>query len=137
MRQITFEDIYKLGNMVIENTRYRHFHYPEMLVRYDSNFIEFKELPSLTEFKSAEEYLRDYHLRKGQKHVKFYFPENQKPTEEIIAYLTDMGYEIGFLELYAIQPKHFPKVKNNPAIDIQVVTEKTWKYTLSYNTKMI
>src|SRR5699024_4901302 len=108
MKQITFEDIYTLGNIAVENLQYRHFHYPEMLVRYDSNFIEFKDLPSLNEFKETEEYLRDYHLGKGQKHVKFYFPENIKPTEELITYLTDTGYEIGFLELYAIQPKHFP-----------------------------
>lgn len=125
MKQITFEDIYTLGEIVAENVQYRHYHYPEMLTRYDSNFIEFKMLPSLTEFKEAETYLREFHLEKGQKHVKFYFPANIKPSEELITYLTDMGYEIGFLELYAIQPKHFPSVRNNPDIDIQVVTDKT------------
>src|SRR5699024_2340951 len=55
--------------------------------------------------------------------MKFYFPENQKPTEELIAYLTHSGYDIGFLELYGIQPEHFPSVQTNVDIDIQTVTE--------------
>ncbi|WP_438311727.1 GNAT family N-acetyltransferase [Sporosarcina sp. FA9] len=124
MKKITFEDIYTLGNIAAENTHYRHFHYPDMLTRYDSNFIEFKNLPSVKEFKEAENYLSDYHLSRGQKHVKFYFPANIKPTGDLSKYLTDMDYEIGYLELYAIQPEHFPPIKNNSDIDIQVVTEK-------------
>ncbi|ETI67407.1 GNAT family N-acetyltransferase [Neobacillus vireti] len=125
MKQITFEDIYTLGNVVAENNQYRHFHYPEMLIRYDSNFIEFKNLPSLTEFKEVEKYLRDFHRKNGQQHVKFYFPADREPTKELIAYLTDTGYETGFLELYAIQPKQFPFVPNHQDIDIQVVTDKS------------
>ena len=131
MKQITFEDIYTLGKIVAENAQYKHYHYPEMLTRYNSNFIDFKTLPSLTEFKVAEDYLREYHLKNGQKHVKFHFPANKKPTEELIDNLTDMGYEIVFLELYAIQPKHFPPVKNNPDIDIQVVTDKNLEELLN------
>lgn len=65
MKEITFKDIYTLGNIAAENTQYTHFHYPEMLTRYDSNFIEFKTLPSLKEFKEVENYLSDYHLSRG------------------------------------------------------------------------
>ncbi|MCM3763908.1 GNAT family N-acetyltransferase [Neobacillus niacini] len=130
MQQLTFENINTLGIIVHENTQYKHYHYPEMLTRYDSNFIEFKTLPTVTEFKEAENYLRDYHLKRGQKHVKFSFPNNIKPTGELLAYLTDMRYEIGFLELYAIEPKHFPAVIDNPDIDIQVVTNKSLEVLL-------
>ena len=105
--------------------------------------LNLKILPSLTEFKEVENYLRDYHLKKGQKHVKFYFPANIKPTGELLAYMTDMGYEIGFLELYAIQPKHFPAVRNNLDIDIQIVTDKNlevllnlqYQYDLNYGSE--
>lgn len=123
MKQITFDDICILGKIVTENAQYKHYHYPEMLVRYDSNFIEFKSTPSITEFKEAESYLREFHLKQNQKHLKFYFPANIKPTVELIDLLTDRGYEIGFLELYTIDPKDFPSVKSNPEIDIQVVTD--------------
>jgi GNAT superfamily N-acetyltransferase len=134
MKQITFENIYTLGNIVLENKQYRHFHYPEMLIRYDSNFIEFKTLPSITEFEKAANYLREYHLKHGQKHVKFYFPANEKLTEELFEYMDQLGYVIGFTELYAIQPDQFPLVKKNPDIEIEVVTDKNFEtfLTLQY-----
>ena len=135
MKNITFGDIYTLGNIVAENTHYRHFHYPEMLAMYDSNYIEFKTLPSLKEFKEVENYLSDYHLSRGQKHLKFYFPENIKPQGELSQYLTDVDYEIGYLELYAIQPEHFPPVKNNSDIEIQVVTEKNLEVLIDLRYK--
>ncbi|MDW0116005.1 GNAT family N-acetyltransferase [Sporosarcina thermotolerans] len=135
MEQITFDQINILGNIVEENALYRHFHYPEMLVRYDSNFIEFKTIPSLTEFKEIENYLRDFHVKRGQKHVKFSFPANIKPTEELSAYLADRGYETGFLELYTIQPKDFPSITNNPDIDIQAVTDRTLNIYLDLQYK--
>ncbi|MFJ7747100.1 GNAT family N-acetyltransferase [Peribacillus sp. NPDC097295] len=133
MKQITFEDIYTLGQVVAKNEQYRHVHYPQMLTRYDSNFIEFTYVPHLSEFKEAETYLREYHLKKGQKHVKFYFPANEKPTLELIAYLTDREYEIGFIELYVIQPECFPVLRTNPDIYIQVVTDTNLEIYLQLN----
>ena len=124
MMQITFENIYILGTVLVENSRYRLFHYPEMLIRYDSNFIEFKKLPTLVEFKDAENYLRNYHLKYGQKHVKFYFPANKKPAVELFDYMNYSGYVLGFIELYAIQPYQFPLVKDNRDIEIHVLTDK-------------
>lgn len=134
MNKITFEDIYTLGHIVFENKQYKHFHYPEMLIRYDSNFIEFKKLPSKIEFTEAANYLREYHLKNGQKHVKFYFPNNEKPTEQLIQYFNDSGYEFGYQELYAIEPNQFPAVNNNPDIEIQAVTVENFEtfLTLQY-----
>jgi GNAT superfamily N-acetyltransferase len=122
--QITFENIYTLGNVLFEDMLYKHLHYPEMLVRYDSNFIEFKKMPSLSEFVEAASYLREFHLKNDQKHLKFYFPANEKLTTELVEHLNQSGYEIGFLELYAIQPDQFPPVDDHPEIEIQVVSEE-------------
>lgn len=135
MKNITFENIYVVGQVVFENNQYKHIHYPEMLLRYDSNFIEFKISPSLSEFKSAEIYLRNYHLKNGQNHVKFYFPPNKKLAEELVAYMKDSGYSIGFLELYAIQPKQFPLVADNPDVEVQVVTDKNLETFLELQYK--
>jgi GNAT superfamily N-acetyltransferase len=129
--QITFEDIYIHGHVVAENNRYKHFHFPEMLSRYDSNYIEFKVFPTLDEFKVAEEYLSDYHQKNGQKHVKFKFPVNKKVPAELVNYLNLEGYDLGFLELYAIQPELFPKVRENPDIEVQIVTEDNLKAFLA------
>jgi|SRR5690625_469216 len=124
MKEITFENIFTLGDIVFENDNYKHVHYSKMLNRYDSNFIEFKSLPSLTTFKKAETFLKDFHLQKGQKYIKFYLPENIKPSGELYDYLTNMDFEIGFLELFAIKPNHFSTVRNNKDIEIQIVTNE-------------
>ncbi len=125
--KITFENINTLGNIVFENKLYKHIHYPEMLVRYDSNFIEFKKMPSLSEFIEAASYLREYHLKNNQRHIKFYFPANEKLATELVDYLNQSGYDIGFLELYAIQPNQFPPMDDRPDIEIQVVSEENLK----------
>lgn len=123
MKQITFKDIHTYGNIVNENDQIRHLHYPDMLSRYDSNFIEFKSMPSLAKFIEVESYLRDFHLKNGQNHVKYTFPDSMKLTDELSTYLIDSGYSISFLELYMIKPQDFPVVNNNPNIVIQAVTD--------------
>jgi GNAT superfamily N-acetyltransferase len=127
MNQLTFENIYTLGHVVYENDLYIHFHYPEMLIRYDSNFSDFRRLPSISEFIEAANYLREFHLKHGQKHVKFTFPANVKLTDDLIKYMNESGYSIGFLELYAIQPDQFPQVSDNTDIEIQVVTDENFE----------
>ena len=99
--QITFENIFTHGHVEVESNLYKHYHFPEMLSRYDSNFIEYKRFPSLDEFKEAESYLREYHLKNGQMHVKFKFPENKKIPVDLVNYLNLRDYDIGFLELYS------------------------------------
>lgn len=121
MNNITFDTIHIPGYIVFENNQYIHVHYPEMLTRYDSNFIEFKEIPTLSEFKDATSYLREYHLKKGQKHVKFYLPENEKPTEELIKYFKEMNIEYGYNELYTIEPSDFPKVVSHEDIEVRAI----------------
>lgn len=134
MNNITFVNIYTTGHVVFENNQYKHVHYPEMLIRYDSNFIEFKKMPSLAEFKEAADYLKEYHIQKGQKHVKFYFPENEKPTEELIENFKEADYEFGYNELYAILPNQFPIMVNQQDIEVKVVTSENFEafLTLQY-----
>lgn len=125
MNQISFTATYTLGEIVLENEHYRHYHYPEMLVRYDSNFIEFKQVPILQEFIKAEEYLKEFHQKRGQNHLKFRFPAHFKPAGELNAYLKEIGYDIELLELYAIKPIEFPILPENSDIEIQGVSRET------------
>ncbi|MEC5425495.1 GNAT family N-acetyltransferase [Virgibacillus sp. C22-A2] len=124
MQNITFENISIPGHVEFENKLYRHYHYPKMLSMYDSNFIEFKVVPSLFEFKEAAIYLREFHLKKGQTHVKFYFPDNEKLNEKLINYLKEADYEYGYNELYAIHPNDFPIVDKHPYVEIKEVTSE-------------
>lgn len=125
MKQINFDNTYTLGDVVLETAFYRHIHYPEMLVRYDSNFVEFLSVPSLDEFKEVEKYLLDFHQKRGQNHLKFYFPENMTLEGELNDYLTRAGYGRELLELYAIQPHEFPEISPNSDIQVDKVTTET------------
>ncbi|PFA63952.1 GNAT family N-acetyltransferase [Bacillus sp. AFS015802] len=123
MKKITFDHIYNPGHVVAENALYKHIHFPEMLTRYDSNFLAFKRQPTVEEFKDAAVFLRKFHQSKGQKHVKFLFPQDHKPSEELLNYFKQEGYEIGFNELYVIEPDQFPVPLDNPDIEVREVTE--------------
>jgi hypothetical protein len=122
---ITFSDIYIHGHVIAEDSLLKQYHFPEMLSRYDSSFIEFKRFPTLEELKAAEIYLRAYHQKHGQKHIKFKFPENEMLPVELENYLSQVGYDTGMIELYTIQSEQFPEVKQDRNIDIQLVTDQT------------
>jgi GNAT superfamily N-acetyltransferase len=129
---ITFDNIFIHGHITAENILYKHFHFPEMLSRYDSNYIEFKAFPTLDDFKNAESYLRKFHQKKGQKHLKFKFQVDVEIPVELVNYLNQEKYDIGFLELYSIQPRKFPEIKENPDIEVQMVTDQNLKAFLAF-----
>jgi GNAT superfamily N-acetyltransferase len=133
MENITFKNSNKAGKLVLENELYVHVHNPEMLLQYDSNFIKFKRMPTTNEFNEAQNYLRDYHEKHGQKHVRFYFPEGEKLSPELSEFFKkDNEYTIGFLELYSILPIQFPVVIPHPDIDIQHVSRETLDVYLQF-----
>ena len=120
--KITFDNIYNAGQVTRDTDLYEHVFYQEMLIMYDSNFIKFKRMPTLAEFKEAEHYLRAFHQENGQKHLKFYFPQDEQLSKELNDYLDDACYAVGFQELYEIKPSNFPAVADDPKIDIQTVS---------------
>ncbi|WP_409973748.1 DUF5613 domain-containing protein [Bacillus sp. Bva_UNVM-123] len=124
MKEINFEHIYQAGHVVYETDLYEHIHFPKMLLMYDNNLIKFKRMPTVKEFMKAAEYLRVYHVKNGQKHVKFTFPENEKLPLDLLNNLDDACYAVGFLELYVIKPEQFPKVDENSHITIQSLSSE-------------
>ncbi len=121
--EVTYRDIYKEGLIVLDTDMFRHYHDARMLIRYDSNLIAFKRMPNLKEFSNTEKYLQEYHFARGQKHLKFVFPPNEKIDEELWANLSDEKYDIGFMELYKINPWKFPKEEKRKEIEIVHIGE--------------
>ncbi|MFA9557749.1 GNAT family N-acetyltransferase [Evansella sp. AB-rgal1] len=144
-REITFDHLYKNGTVIVETELYKQIHFPKMLNMYDANFIEFKSMPTLSLFIEMEAYLRGYHDKFGQKHVKFYFPVGEKLSDELASYLSEAEYETGFMELYSINPKDFPRTEFDAAIEVRVVSEENqnvelfldlnYKHSLEYGKK--
>ncbi|EQB37167.1 hypothetical protein M948_09810 [Virgibacillus sp. CM-4] len=122
MNRLSFENIYTAGEIVYQSDLYVHYHYPEMLIKFDSNYLKFQNMPTLTAFKEAATYLYNFHLQQHQYHVKFTFPENRKPTEELIHHFLQNNYAYSYLELFSIQPDQFPRIEKNMDIAIELVT---------------
>lgn len=125
MNHITFDDIYIVGDVMLETDNYIHYHYPEMLSRYDSNFIQFKSMPNLLDFQDIAANLMAFHQQHRQTYVNFHFPENSPLPTGLQSFLRDAGYEISLIELYAIEPNDFPQIQMNTDIEIKVVDEQT------------
>jgi len=136
MEKVTYSNIHKEGKRIKESSNWIHVHNAEMLLQYDSNYIQFKTMPTIKQFEMAEEYLKEFHQRNGQKHLKFIFPENKRFTKELLEYIVrTLHYEVGMTELYAIDPNEFPVLYHKEEIVIQEVTEENFEdyLQLEYN----
>lgn len=122
MNQFSFSNIFYQGEVVLENDLVQHNHTAEMLLFYDGNFLQFKRMPTLDELIESITYLREYHLKNNQHHVKLLFPENQDLPEELAQYLKGEGFDIGFMEMYAIKPEQFPAIPVQENIVVEKVS---------------
>jgi len=137
--EVTYMDIHKEGLIVLETDMFRHYHDARMLIRYDSNLIAYKRMPNLKEFSHTEKYLEEYHFDRGQKHVKFIFPPNEEIDEKLLANLTGKEYDIGFTEMYKINPRNFPEEEKRKEIEIVHIGKAQLEdfLTLSYQQDLI
>lgn len=126
MIDVSFSHTHTYGEIVQENELYIQKHFPTALLVYEANFVQFKRMPSLEEFKEVEKNLWNFHQKFGQRHLKFKFPENIMIPKELYLYLFFSGYIIAYNELYKIDPKHFPSVKELPNIRISPVTDENF-----------
>ena len=136
---MTYMNTHKEGVIVLETDMFRHYHDASMLIRYDSNLIAFKRMPNLKEFSNTEKYLQEYHFDRGQNHLKFVFPPNEKIEEELLGNLSREKYNIGFMELYKINPRKFPKEEKRNEIEIVHIGKAQLEdfLTLSYQQDLI
>lgn len=136
MAKLSFRDIFYQGKIVWENDLFLHYHTAEMLLLYNGNFLQFKRIPTLIECQRAIEYLMDFHRKKGQDHVKLLFPENELIVDEIKSFLIEEGFQITFMEMYAIDPALFPKISKNSSIIVEKTTLENWETFLHLKFEM-
>ncbi|MEG0473712.1 MAG: GNAT family N-acetyltransferase [Solibacillus sp.] len=121
---LTFNNIYNPGTIEKAANEYCHLAFMEVPDMYDGNFMKWKEMPTLGTLKQGETYMMETHRARGQKHVKFVFPQDEKIPDALVAYLTEQQYDMGVLEMYAVNPKTFSAHVSCPA-QIQFVSEET------------
>lgn len=123
--KITFDQhINIFGTIENENKLYKHYSLDIVPDRYDSNFIKFKNFPTLDQFKEAEQYLTKIHKTRNQNHLKFVFPQDNTLPADIKEYLEQQQYSISILELYAVKPNKFQGQQNEDVL-VQFVNEHT------------
>lgn len=120
---LTFSNIYNPGIIEKESSNFSHLAFMEVPEMYDGNFIKWKAMPALETLKQVESYMKETHLARGQKHVKFVFPQDEKIPDVLVAYLTEQQYDIGLLEMYTINPKTFPTDVSSSA-QVQFISEE-------------
>ena len=122
MMSVRFDNLYTLGKVVYTTDTFEHQHFSDFLDMYDANFINFKQPVSLAEFKEAEHYLKEFHQKTEQEHLKFKFLENTTISEELQTYLQQEGYELEPEELFKLNKLNFPTLTPSTEIEIKLVT---------------
>ncbi|GAF65392.1 putative acetyltransferase [Bacillus sp. TS-2] len=118
---VSFQDIYHLGKEINCNEKYTQNHSATLSEVYDANFISFKMVPSLAEFKELEREYKKFQKNSNQTHLKFIFPENSIINEELNHYLVKSNYAISKLELFMIHSNDFPFKNTNTDISVHFV----------------
>lgn len=123
--ELSFRNINIFAQVERETELYRHYQLDEVKDRYDSNFIEFLSTPTLSELKEAMYYLQHKHGQSGRQFLKAVFPQDEDIPLELHQYLLTNQFEIGCLEMYAIEPNCFTCKSIRPEVKIEFVSEKT------------
>lgn len=123
--KLSFANIHIFAQLERQTDIYKHYQLDEVKERYDSNFIEFTKMPSLSDMQAALAYLRQVHRKSGRNFLKVVFPQDQEIPYELRQFLLDHNYEIGILEMYAIKPNVFTRIPLRPEVVISFVTEET------------
>lgn len=128
----TFDQIKKLGKLIAEDQHSKQYHDEVMLTRYDSNYLEFKQMPTVSEFQEGEHKLRTFHELYDQTHVKFKFPPNEVIPAQLLSYFEQEKYAVSFLELYFIEASKF-KSDEHHSVQIEQVTTDNIEVFLKLN----
>lgn len=104
---MNFDDTYIDAPLYAEDALVKHFYDAALPSRYGSNFMVFKHMPSLEEFKHYEQQQKAFHTLHNMTHRRFLFPENEAFTTDVAQYITAQHYDVGSLELYAMLPIEF------------------------------
>lgn len=118
---MNFDDTYIDTPLYQEDSIVKHYYDAEMPSRYNSNFMLFKQMPTLEEFQCYEQKQFDFHQAHHMKHRRFLFPENQELPAALFTYIEAQHYVVGSLELYAMLPIEFNGSSFNEEVAVQYV----------------
>lgn len=97
---------------------------PEEPLVYDANKWVYKEMPTIDVWKQHMEMQQVLHRKQYSDHLAFTFPENTPLSQPWLDEIKSYGFELGCMELYAIEAKNIHRTQNH-YIDVKFVTDQT------------
>ncbi|WP_343237197.1 GNAT family N-acetyltransferase [Staphylococcus sp. ACRSN] len=132
--EISMDNVFQQGTIFINDIYKTIYLTPNEPLVYDTNKWEYKYLPTITQFKHDIVEQSQLHRSQSSQHLAFVFPENILLSKNWLDLLESYHFELGIMELYAIEASDFPQFYNE-AIDIQFVTSQSLEdYIQIYRT---
>lgn len=99
---ISMETIYTDAQVIENNSRYTRFLTPQHPHKFDGNKWRYHIMPDTLTFKHDMVIQRQQHMQISSTHLYFEFPANMVLSTEMLRLLRTEGFELGCVEMYAI-----------------------------------
>lgn len=121
---ISLNDIFQPGD-IYDNDWYKSIYLtPTTPLVFDANKWVYKQMPSIYQWKMDIATQTHMHKQQNSNHLTFTFPENVELDQQWIALINNEQFELGLMELYAIEPQQF-KGHADDEVKVAFVDETT------------
>lgn len=119
MTSITLADIYQAGTIFRDDSFKTIYLTPSSPFVYDCNTWVYKQTPTIAQWYKDVETQTSLHRAQGSNHLSFYFPQDEPLTKAWFEQFETLGYELGILELYAIESNELAQLPSRGDIVIK------------------
>ncbi len=123
MATISMSNIYSGGTIFQNNDDQLIYLTPSFPQRYTSNTWIYKKTPIQEQWLKDLERQHQLHTNQGSNHYAFSFPENEQLDNHWMTMFKDMNFELGIMELYAIESDALANLPRNSDVEIAIVDE--------------
>ncbi|AJP23423.1 TPA: GNAT family N-acetyltransferase [Staphylococcus aureus] len=123
MATISMSNIYSGGTIFQNNDDQLIYLTPSFPQRYTSNTWIYKKTPTQEQWLKDLERQHQLHTNQGSNHYAFSFPENEQLDNHWMTMFKDMNFELGIMELYAIESDALANLPRNSDVEIAIVDE--------------
>ena len=115
------KDIFQQGDVFVDDTLKTIYLTPDEPLVYDVNKWDYKQMPSIISWEQDMKNQLDMHKKQASHHLAFTFPENTLLDQQWLDKIQTYDFELGLMELYAIESQNIKKHKNDQ-IKVMFVT---------------
>ena len=120
---ISMADIFQEGKIFADDQIKTIYLTPEAPLVYDANKWVYKEMPAIKDWKQHMEMQQSLHRQQYSDHLAFTFPENTPLSQAWLDEIKTCGFELGCMELYAIESQNIRR-SHNDQVEVKFVTDQ-------------